>query len=358
MGVELLPLDHQGILNLISRQLSRTAPQPRHQYGQYSDPLDPRARFCEPWRFPAIGSFRDPATPDLGHDFNRVTFVFRDPLGAIPGVVAVGGTFGSFQQPVALERLPYEGSHSIYRAVAIKVPKGQVHTYTYYVDGVATLDPINPQRTADEAGNLRSRFFTALCTQPLSFNRWQYALMSRLTDHILPLRTAAGRKFLGDYYNHLGRQQRNAQYPRAFRLDEPVGVVNFIDKLLAREEAHHLIDYRICLGQLASILKRRYAMLDPSAVPREEFADLYDQMANNSVNGWDYTAYNEPAYFLKLLRRHSYTGAFSHPRHGGNAGAAGWAYLEETCRGPANESCFNWRHALEAPIGLNPEYFG
>ena len=62
-----------------------------------------------------------------------------------------------------------------------------------------------------------------------------------------------------------------------------------------------------------------------------------------------------PDYFLKLLRRHSYSGAFSHPRHRGNVGAAGWAYLLEAYRDPANGSCFNWKAAIEQPFGSNQE---
>jgi len=36
------------------------------------------------------------------------------------------------------------------------------------------------------------------------------------------------------------------------------------------------------------------------------------------VNGWDTADYGSPRYVLDLLRRHSFTGAFCHPKYGGN----------------------------------------
>jgi hypothetical protein len=79
-------------------------------------------------------------------------------------------------------------------------------------------------------------------------------------------------------------------------------------------------------------------------------------MANDSVDGWDKAQYGSPNFFLQLLRRHTYTGAFSHPKYGGNAGAAGWAWLEDRFRGPGNESCFNWQRAIEQPLGTSADY--
>ncbi|MBL8292259.1 MAG: hypothetical protein JNN08_10510, partial [Bryobacterales bacterium] len=68
---------------------------------------------------------------------------------------------------------------------------------------------------------------------------------------------------------------------------------------------------------------------------------------------------------LYLLRRHVVTGAFCHPKYGGNAGAAGWAYLEETYRKPSpspgvlGDTFFDWRRSLEpAAGGRNQDYRG
>jgi hypothetical protein len=91
---------------------------------------------------------------------------------------------------------------------------------------------------------------------------------------------------------------------------------------------------------------------------------LYDEMATDKVGAWDYTLYGSPQYFLYLLRRHVVVGAFSHPKYGGNAGGAGWAYLSEKFHLPpaapaqAGQPLFDWRHALEKPLGTNADYLG
>ena len=54
---------------------------------------------------------------------------------------------------------------------------------------------------------------------------------------------------------------------------------------------------------------------------RNTYFALYDEMASDNVADWDKSAYSSPQYFLYLLRRHVVTGAFCHPKYGGNAGA-------------------------------------
>jgi hypothetical protein len=77
------------------------------------------------------------------------------------------------------------------------------------------------------------------------------------------------------------------------------------------------------------------------------------------VPGWDYEAYGNPRFFLQLLRRHAITGAFAHPKYCGNAGASGWAYLEERYRDPqTGATLFNWRQAQEPPLGTSEHYRG
>jgi Gluconate 2-dehydrogenase subunit 3 len=351
--VDAVPLDHQYVLNYAGKYLSRDAGPARHNYGQLGDP---GGTACEAWRFPIIDTFRDPTQPN-GLTLDRVTFVFADP-GPAPVEVSVIGTFARLYDPIPLQRVTFLGDATKYRAVSVTVPKGQLHRYLFLADRVPIQDPINPQRVVLENGKTWSRFFTALCTQPTVFNRQELVLLDRLTDHILPFRTPDGQRFLQYFYDAADRQAKETQYASAYRLDQPVGVVNFIDKLLAAAENHHLVDYQICLRQIDAILRRRHPGLEPASMPKEDYVDLYGQMAAGQVDGWDYGQYQDPSYFLKLLRRHTYTGAFSHPRYGGNVGAAGWAYLEESYRGPAGESCFDWRKALEAPFGLNADYHG
>ena len=230
--------------------------------------------------------------------------------------------------------------------------------YKFMVDGQSRLDPINPQRVMLDDGKTWSRFFTQLCTVPITFERWEMALLARITSHILPFETKEGRNFLARFYDSLDRRSKDTQFAHAYRLDQPVGVVNFIDKLLAREEGHHLVDYRTCLAEIDRILRRRNPYLEPAIMPVEMYRDLYDEMSRDQVDGWDRGRYESPRYFLQLLRRHTFTGAFSHPKYGGNAGASGWAFLEERYRDEEGHSLFQWRRIVERPLGENAEYHG
>ena len=68
--------------------------------------------------------------------------------------------------------------------------------------------------------------------------------------------------------------------------------------------------------------------------------------------------YGSPRFFLSLLRRHVYTGAFCHPKYGGNSGAAGWAYLAEHYLGKDGATLFAWRGNCDMPFGLSEDYNG
>ena len=52
------------------------------------------------------------------------------------------------------------------------------------------------------------------------------------------------------------------------------------------------------------------------------------------------------------------TGAFVHPKAGGNSGAAGWSYLEGRFTDAQGQTLFDWRRALEVPLGHNTDYRG
>ena len=179
-----------------------------------------------------------------------------------------------------------------------------------------------------------------------------------MTQRILPFHTEVGRNFLRRYYDTLSKHDKETQYTRAYRLDEPVGVVNFIDNLLSREESHRLIDYRLCLDQIDAVLRARFPGREPDDLSDTAFTDLYQQMAANNVDGWDTGIYHDPVFFLKLLRRHTYRGAFSHPAYGGNAAGAGWAFIEDRFRDAAGANCFDWRRAIEKPLGTSDAYLG
>lgn len=344
----------QYVLNHTTRFLARENTDERHSFGQYVAG-DPRARVCEAWRFPVVDGHYDPSDPGESYNWTTVTFVHAVPRDqTLPGSVAVVGTFAPLYAPIPFRRI----ADTPYFAVTVLVPKGEVHSYRFLIDGQSVLDPINPQRTKLDNGREWSRFFTQGCTQRLSFERWELDILGRFTDHILPFRTREGQRFLSQYYESLDRQARESQQPGAYRFDESVGVANFIDKVVAREENHHFIDYKICLGLINRLLRQRNPFVEPRQMSMDMYVELYQQMASGTVPGWSYDEYSNPRYFLQLLRRHTLTGAFAHPKYCGNAGASGWAYLGERYRDESGSTLFNWRQALEKPLGVNEVYRG
>jgi Gluconate 2-dehydrogenase subunit 3 len=348
VSVKILDPGDEYVLNHCTKQINR---------GSFD--ANQAAPISDAWRFPIIGMPReDEATlPDA----NLVTFVYR----LAPGddrPVQVLGTFANLYEPVPLKRVLFEGEDTGYRAVSCMIPQGQVHTYKYDFAGKYVLDPINPQRVQLANGRLWSRFFTDGYLQPLILELWELRLLYRLTAQILPFRGAEAENFLNRYYFGLNRDQRKSEMAKEYRLDASVGEVNAIDKLLAREEAHRLTDYRLCLKQVDRALRRQNPFVEPSELPAEDYVQLYEAMAaskpgDNSIPGWDYGQYDNPAFFLYLLRRHAVTAAFSHPKYAGNVGAAGWAYLSERYVAPnTGTTLFDWRSALEPPLGTSPYY--
>ncbi|HKX26558.1 MAG TPA: gluconate 2-dehydrogenase subunit 3 family protein [Blastocatellia bacterium] len=360
-SVEVAFRDEVYILNHCTKYLARTNRDQRHNHGQFAGD-DPRGEICESWRFPIVDSHYDASDREKSYGLNEVTFVYRVEGGAAPQEVSVTGTFANLYEGLPLRRLRYADEDTDYYAVTLLIPKGEVHTYQFLIDGRPLLDPINPQRVRLENGAQWSRFFTHYCSVPLSFERHELAILKRLTDHILPFQTEEGERFLRFFYNGLDNQSKETQLMFAWRLDQEVGAVNFIDKLLAREENHHLTDYKLCLALIDRVLRQRNPFIEPGLLSKEYYINLYNEMAGDQVNGWDYGRYQSPRYFLQLLRRHTLTGAFSHPKYGGNVGAAGWAYLAEryTDKGinQGGQTLFNWRQAIEEPLGTNQEYRG
>ncbi|HWB71026.1 MAG TPA: gluconate 2-dehydrogenase subunit 3 family protein [Egibacteraceae bacterium] len=349
--------DDAYVVSHSTKFLARATTERRHDFGQYA-PDDARARYCEPWRFPIV----DTHGPAEGEDraaayaLNDVTFVYHDADGQEPAEVGVVGTFAGLHQVTPLRRVGLPEGPSPYWAATVVVPKAQVHRYLFRLDGRLLRDPVNPQAVTMDNGRQWSRFFTDACALPLVLDEGERALLDRLTDHILPFRTSSGRRFLSDHYAELDRSE--PAFVHAYRLDESVGVVNYIDKLLARQESHYLDDYRVCLRQIDRLLRARNPYSEPARMGREMFEQLYGELGSGSVTGWDYDAYAQPQFFLSLLRRHTFTGAFSHPKYGGNSAAAGWAYLQELLRDEQGNTLFNWRRAIEAPLGDNVDYVG
>jgi hypothetical protein len=353
MTVQTVRKDDQYVLNQCAKFIARDNTDPRHNFGQYS-PDELRARICEPWRFPIVDTHSDGRDFESSYSLNDVTFVYFDKAQPSPDRVAVIGTFANLYEPLPLRQIP----DTPYLTATFIVRKGEVHTYKFLANGNAIVDPINPQQTKLDNGQTWSRFFTQLANQPISFEPWEMAILNRFSSHVLPFEAQEGRNFLQRFYDTVDKGSKTSQYVHAYRLDQPVGVANFIDKLVAKEENHHLFDYKICLELIDQLLRLRNPFVEPALMSKEMYRDLYEQMSNGSVPDWNYQRYSNPRYFLQLFRRHVFTGAFSHPKYGGNIGAAGWAYLEEKYRSDSGQTLFNWRKIMEKPLGDSADYHG
>ena len=349
MLAPLVARDPQYVLNHCTKFLARDNRDSRHSYYGALDG-QARAAISESWRFPIVDA-HDGDAPDAD-EWNDVTFVYAPAANRPePVVVSLLTTAHTLYDPIPLVRV--EGS--AYRACTVKVRKGRHERYRFQIDGASELDPVNPQTMTLPTGEVWSSFFTWACNQPITFERWELAILDRLTRHILPFNTP-------DAENFLKRHANEGNSRHLYRLDVSVGVTNFIDKLVAREERHRLYAYKTCLEMIDRILRARYIGRDPEFVDESGYVRLYDEMAHASpalfADGWDPARYTSPAHFLTLLRRHAVTGAFAHPKYGGNAGAMAWAYLAERYRAADGSTLFAWRQATEKPIGTSEEYLG
>jgi hypothetical protein len=347
------------LLSRCTKYLARFNTDRRHAYGTQEAHRD---RIAEAWRFPIIDTYAGGVAalsdPTSWAGFNEVTFVYSS-TGSAPNSVGVIGTFAQLHTPIPMQQANFEGEPTAYWTVTYAVPKGEMHRYRFVVDGAAPVnDPVNPQQVTLDNGVVWSRFFTESFTGPLSFERWELDLLGRLCTEILPFQTGDAANFLARFYDYLDRGTKEETYNNVYRMDSSVGEINFIDNILAREEWHRLIDYKTCLRLIDRLLRKRQPFQDPDKIDRQYYFDLYTQMASGTVPDWDYTAYSNPEFFLTLLRRHAIMGAFCHPKYGGNAGAAGWAYLSERYNDANGATLFDWARAIEPPLGTNQDYLG
>ncbi len=360
--------DDAYVLNHATKYLARFNTDSRHGYGLLGTQA-PRDRIAEAWRFPLVDTYGGgaPAMADASRfgDYNAVTFVYAWADAHSPGSVSVIGTFATLYAPLRLRQTSWEGEPTRFWDLSYVVRKGEKHRYRFVVDDASSInDPVNPQEEMLDNGSTWSCFFSDAYSSPVVMERWELEILYRLSEQILPFQTEGASNFLERFYNYLDRSSQDSLYAHAYRLDTSVGEVNFIDNILSREERHHLVDYKICLRIIDRVLRQRNPYTEPKNMSRNIYFGLYGEMASNTVAGWDYDAYSSPQYFLYLLRRHAVTGAFCHPKYGGNAGAAGWAYLQDRYRSPPpgpgkpGPTLFDWERALEKPLGNNSEYLG
>jgi hypothetical protein len=358
MGYEEHVLDHTT--RYLARDLSAwTSDTPRHAYlGRTGPGLS--SGVSDAWRFPIVEPHGDLGlTADERLRWNEVTFLYVGEADALPDahpeVIVLGLPFEGLRE---VRLLPVGDSRFL--AATVLLPVGRVYRYALRIGGMPQPDPINPQRRALANGEMLSEFFTDYCSTPLTFESWERMLLRRLVECVLPFQSSEQEQFERqpggepEDFPRLGLQEHV--------LDQSVGAVNFIDKLLARMERHRLADYRSCLLEIDRVLRQRFVYGDPGDAPKAFYTTLYAEMASNAVPGWNRAAYDSPAFFLRLFRRHVWTGSFAHPRYGGNGGwdthssssdrgADGWRWLAE--RYP-----FAWEKALPAPLGTSTEYRG
>jgi len=223
---------------------------------------------------------------------------------ARPESVAIVGTFHALHAPIPLSPLTVFGEPSGYFAISLAVPRARVYTYKFIVDGAAVLDPIAPQVAPNDSGQVWSRFFTTGCRDRLSLNAWEFEIVRRLAEEILPFQTPEGRLALA-------REHDRCQQAGTVYRDPATEVTHHIDKLLAREACDRLLDYKLCLPLLHAILRQRHPAVPLSALPREAYGELYAQLARGEVPGWDYARYDNPAFFAELLHRHTCSRTFA-----------------------------------------------
>ncbi len=361
MATIAFPADPQATLNFCTKYLARFNTEPRHAFTPDAQ-RSASGTICESWRFPIVDSYGGGADavsdPASYFGYNQVTFVYRETPANPIRSLGVIGTFHNLYESIPLSPVPFGDMPTAFWAVNCVIPKRQVHRYRFAVNGVSQNDTINPQTMTLPTGKTWSRFFTEECAENLALEDWEQVILYRLVEQMAPFRTTDGQQFLDQFYTNLDNSAKQTQYEHAYRFDESVGEVSFIDNLLAREEHHRLVDYKLCLSQINQVLRARNPYAEPGAMSKEIYNALYDEMTSDKVAGWDTSKYGSPLFFLNLLRRHACTGSFSHPKYGGNAAGAGWSYLADRYRDQNGASLFGWRDAFEPPLGANKQYVG
>src|SRR3954453_16306203 len=268
MLATLVQKESDYVLNHCAKYLARANNDERHSFFGL-DAGQERAAISEPWRFPLVDA-DDSGAADAS-EWNHVTFIYRAPDNRPDISVAlltpcIGLFVTAPLNPVA---------ESLYLALTFRVPKGQRHRYWFVVEGQSRIDAINPQTVTTPQGEIWSSFWTWNYNEPMNLERWEIALVERMTRALLPLQGRETR-------NLIERGLNDGNVLHFFRMDIPVGVANYIDNILAREERHHLGSYRLCLPMIDRVLRRRHPGVEPVNVSDPDYKALFDDMKNKS----------------------------------------------------------------------------
>lgn len=103
------------------------------------------------------------------------------------------------------------------------------------------------------------------------------------------------------------------------------GCVNFIDKLLANEEATLAPAYRAALVAFDSAVRTESGQ-GLAALGAERQTAFLERLEDGQFSGWPETVMGQAELF-GLLRWHTLLGFLADPRHGGNRDGIGWRAL-------------------------------
>ena len=333
MNVEEIPLDHQFVLNQ-SEKIIFNNNTTGHSVVTAIDSAV----------FPVAETYY----PDKAN-FSLVTFIF---FNREEKDIFLLGNFANLYTTYQLSRVKLNNSDTNLYAVTLKLPTRAVYFYQFKIDQSFYIDPLNSFSKTLDNGKTWSCFITEGYKTPLIFEEWEVKILQRFVSFVLPFKTAEFKTFV----NRHSAQFDNTTRSMLNQLYYDIGVVNFIDKLLARQERHHVINYQLCLSEMKQVLLRLNNTQEPEDMDEYFYARLFEIMEKNDFSVWNKAKYDNPAYFLKALRRHIITGAFSHPRHGGNTQALGWQFLADLLSNKPEDNLFDWRQALEIPLGNNKDY--
>ena len=324
MFVEEIPLDHQYILNMSSIIL-----------GQKNTTL------------PIIDSY-----PKDSKNFNQVTFIYLN-KDSDHGEIKLTGDFDSLFKKHQLHPVFFNSTPTRFSAITLKLPVKRLFRYQFFVNNIFVTDPLNALFKNLDNKVTWSIFFTDNYKTAIIFEQWEIEILKRLVSYILPFKTDEFKQFVNTH----SKQFNNKTMSLVSQINYDIGTVNFIDKLIARNERHHIDDYKICIKEIKRVLLSLNPFQEPCDMDEYFYEKIYQIMDSNDFNFWDKTLYQKPSYFLKTLRRHIITAAVSHPKYGGNTDALGWKFLDSLLQDSDDTNAgFDWRRSLEPSLGTNNDY--
>ena len=334
MRVEVLPTDDQLVLNYSSKIITTVE---NNNKSAQNDPA-----------FPVIIPFFSDK-----HKYNEVTFIYflDDHNRNNDNTTFIVGNFDHLYMSFQLTPVYFQKEKTKFYAITLKLPVARLFRYRFKKDNIFFNDPLNPFTITTDNGLKWSAFHTENYRAPLCFEEWEQKLLNRFISYILPIHTDEFKTFVKYHSGKFDNETKSL----VSRLDYDLGVTNFIDKLLARHEPHHLIRYKKCLLEMKRLLLNKNKAQEPEHMDDNCYEWLYSAMQTPNSEHWQLKEIKS-IDFLKTFRRHIITGALSHPRHGGNTNAIGWKFLESMLSDEKGDTYFDWRRALEKPLGINQDY--